>query len=114
MWKYSLLENNTNFNIGDYVILDDTGNGSLPAAFWNNWYGKIKDKKYDYNVSDTVFLIEFFNELDDNEKKFINTNGIRMDNMFFNRCYLVKYTKKEFVKTVEKIEIEKTAKKFGL
>jgi len=91
--KYlKLFENEKSFNIGDYVII-------IVDDFYNNWYGKI---------------IQTYNSIDICDIKIMNKDTNRKK-ILVNKKYLIKFnTKEEFDKAVEKIEMEKTAKKFGL
>jgi len=114
----------TDLKIGDYVIMKYTFDD---RSFWNNWYGTIVDIGYNSDnktKKKNLFLIKLMNDdaQDDgeNQNKYIKstTNYKRLPNncyVWTHLDYIRKYkTKKNFDKAVEKIELEKTAKKFGL
>lgn len=127
-------DRNTQFNIGDYVIIkyDLSGVYSNISTYpiWHNVYGIIVDSGYfDYIKSkeDNIYLVRVLCDLTDEQKIHFrnqsdnkniivrhNTNKEEYDN-WFHFSYILKFdTKDEFDKEVEKIELEKAANKYNL
>jgi len=119
--QFKIFENkDTAFFVGDYVSLTSGFGNSI---IWNKWYGKIINLEFNTSINDYLYRVKFFNNLSELDEKFLRRNshmaGVNSKNstnsMAINKSYLIKYdTKEEFDKAVEEIEMEKTAKKFGL
>ena len=126
---------NTDINIGDYVVIEDTWTGrndKNTKACWHNTYGIVVDTGYFdyYNKKEPkkdLFLIHHLCELTPEQKKNIeeaNTSSIISTTNSYTKeqydswvCedYVRKFnTKEEFNQAVEKIEYSKNIKRYNL
>lgn len=126
---------NTQFNIGDYVIVKHNLSGiyskNKTIPLWDNIYGVITDiGRFNFEASNVnnLSLVKMLCELTTEQEIFLNGNhindedivstyhnGKKANDSWFNNEYLLKFdTKDEFDKEVEKIELEKAANKYNL
>jgi len=127
-----LTASNTIYNIGDYVILQDTYNKIDKLSLWNNHYGVIIDicVTLDRKIKNLLYLVHIISNIEPKMKEFINISidviknsdkDIIKPDIDYEDCifvasdYLIKYdTKEEFDEAVKRIEIEKTSNKYNL
>jgi len=120
---------NTDINIGDYVVIEDTWTGrndKNTKACWHNTYGIVVDiGHFDKKENNKLFLIHHLCELTPEQKRNIKEASISsiISNSFKKEqydswvCedYVRKFnTKEEFNQAVEKIEYSKNIKRYNL